>query len=222
MKCLVVDDDSVARNILETFISRHDGLDLAASCKDAIEAANLLVSEPIDVVFLDVMLPEIDGLSLLRSLSHRPQVVLVSSSPDYAVEAFDVEVVDYLLKPVTYARFLKAVERVSRSMSGTDETAFVKVEGRLVKVDLREVEYIEAQGDYVLFHMGGKNLLASTTMRKLNNSLPQKDFIRVHRSYIVRLDKIEDIADTTIVIGRDVIPISASYKEELLSKLTRL
>jgi DNA-binding LytR/AlgR family response regulator len=222
MRCLVVEDDSVAREIMERYVERHDALELVASCQDGIEAANMLSSESIDVLFLDVMLPEIDGLSLLRSMSHRPQVVLVSASPEYAVEAFDIEVVDYLLKPVSYARFLKAVERITRSVTTEDDTVFVKVEGRLVKVDLNRLKWIEAQGDYVQFHMEGKDLLVSSTMRKLSSTLPVKDFVRVHRSYIVRLDKIEDIEDTTIVIDRDVIPISASYKEELLSRLTRL
>ena len=222
MRCLVVDDDGVARGIMEKYVGRHDALELVDSCKDGIEAANVLSSELIEVLFLDVMLPEIDGLSLLRSLSHRPHVVLVSASPEFAVEAFDIEVVDYLLKPVSYARFLKAVERIMRSVTAEDETVFVKVEGRLVKVDLNKLKWIEAQGDYVQFHMEGKDLLVSSTMRKLSSTLPVKDFVRVHRSYIVRLDKIEDIEDTTIVIDRDVIPISASHKEELLSRLTRL
>ena len=222
MKCLVVDDDAVARSLLEVYVRRHDALELVTSCANAIDAANVLTSDPIDVLFLDVMLPEIDGLSLLRSLPHHPHVVLVSASAEFAVEAFDIEVVDYLLKPISYARFLKAVERVIRSVERADETVFVKVEGRLVKVDLNSVRWIEAQGDYVMFHLSDKQILASTTMRKLSATLPSKDFVRVHRSYIVRLDKIGDIEDTTIVIDRDVIPISASYKEELLGRLTRL
>lgn len=228
--CLVVDDDKLSRNVIESYIERHDGLTLKASCDNAVEAANALQDADFDVVFLDVEMPDMSGLELLRSLSDHPQVVLVTVKEDYAVEAFNVEVTDYLVKPVRYARFLKAVERVQRRIeraaSDSDNTpeeyAFIKVDGRLVKLDLHTVQWIEAQGDYARIQTGEKSYLLHTTMKSLQQSLPSGDFVRVHRSYIVRIDQIKDIEDATIVIERKVIPIGNSYKDELLDRLTTL
>lgn len=223
MRCLLVDDDAVARAVLEKYVGRHDGLHMVASCDSAVTAANLLAKGDVDLLFLDVLMPEMSGMELLRSLAHPPRVILVSARPEFAVEAFDFEVADYLLKPVTYARFLRAVERAGRvaESGGAEDTLFVKVEGRLVKVDLADLEWMEAQGDYVLMHCHDRDLLASTSMRKLEEVLSQRKFARVHRSYIVRMDKIEDIEESTIVIGRKVVPISSGYRESLHRRLNR-
>lgn len=230
MHCLVVDDDPLAREVLEHYVERHAGLSLAASVGDAVEAANVLRTADVDLVLLDVELPEMSGLEWLRSLAHRPSVILVSSKEDYALDAFDVEVADYLLKPVTYARFLKAVARAERwRASSTPPPAsrpadhvFIKRDGRLVKVDLAAIGWIEAQGDYVLIHAGEDRHLVHTTMKALEARLPAADFARVHRSFIVRIDRISDIEDTMIVIDREVIPIGASYREALLRRLNTL
>lgn len=230
LACLVVDDDTLSRNVIESYIERHDGLTLQASHDNAVDAANALQESDFDLVFLDVEMPDMSGLELLRSLSDHPQVVLVTVKEDYAVEAFNVEVTDYLVKPVRYARFLKAVERVQRRIEQTrgdgDETpeayAFIKVDGRLVKLDLRAVQWIEAQGDYARIQAGDKSYMVHTTMKSLQKNLPSSDFARVHRSYIVRIDQIKDIEDATIVIERKVIPIGSSYKEALMDRLTTL
>ena len=231
LACLVVDDDELSRAVIESYVERHDGLTLAASCGDAVEAANALHDSHFDVVFLDVEMPDMSGLELLRSLDHHPQVVLVTVKEDYAVEAFRVDVTDYLVKPVRYARFLQAVERVQRRIAqdrpqrddeATEPYAFIKVDGRLVKLDLRTVQWIRAQGDYARIQAGEKSYLVHTTMKGLERRLPSSDFARVHRSYIVRIDQIKDIEDATIVIERKVIPISKSYKDALMDQLTTL
>lgn len=168
LRCMVVDDDELFRSVMEHFIEQHDALRLSASCTSAVEAANVLQREAVDLLFLDVEMPEMSGLELLRNLQQRPQVVLVTGKEDYAVDAFDVEVTDYLLKPVNYARFLKAVERARRTAApqtaeGPDHV-FVKTNGRLVKLGLKEIQYVEAQGDYMLVQTPEERYLVHSTM----------------------------------------------------------
>ena len=231
LRCLIVDDDDVSRALIEHYVSQHEGLVLVASCPSAIEAANALQREAIDLVFLDVEMPEMSGLDLLKSLHERPQIILVTSKERYALEAFDIGVTDYLHKPVSYARFLKAVQRACRQAEEATPTTptgpqenhvFIKTGERLVKLDLTAVQWIEAQSDYMLIHTDTESHLIHSTMKKLEDQLPASDFARVHRSFIIRIDQIEDIENTTLVIGRKVVPIGASYKEKLFQRLKTL
>jgi len=224
MRCLVVDDDAMSRAVMEHFIAQHGGLDLVASCEDAIEASKVLRQEEVDLIFLDVEMPGMSGLELVKSLERRPSIILVTAKEDYAIEAFDIDVTDYLLKPVSYARFLKAVQRVERQQDTSEvaeeqEYVFVKTEGRLVKLDLSTVRWIEAEGDYLMIYTQEKKYLVHSTMKGIEKKLPTGAFARVHRSFIVRIDQMDDIADASIVIGRKVVPIGASYKSELLKRL---
>ena len=237
MTCLVADDDPIARALVERFVERHDALTLVATCTDAVEATNTLArlraaGEPVDLAFLDVEMPEMTGLELAEALGAglseaRPQVVLITSKEEYAREAFDAEVTDYLVKPPTYGRFVKAVERALARADSAGETAddpdtlFVKSDGRLVRLDLREVAWVEAQKDYVLFHTDERDHLVHVTMKALAERLPDA-FVRVHRSYFVRVDRIGDVEDTSLVVGRKVIPIGATYRKPLLGRLNTL
>lgn len=234
LRSLVVDDDQLSRSVIESYVERHDGLTLSDSVESAVEAANRLQHNEYDVLFLDVEMPEMSGLELLRSLSERPKVVLVTVKEEYAVEAFAVDVTDYLVKPVRYARFLKAVERVQRRIEAeraaaaatpeeiTADYAFIKVDGRLVKLELDAIRWIQAQGDYVKIQTDQKAYVVHNTMKNLEERLPSEDFVRVHRSYIVRIDRIMDIQDTTIVIEGKLIPIGSSYRDQLLDRLKTL
>jgi DNA-binding LytR/AlgR family response regulator len=225
MRCLIVDDDELSRAFLERFVEQHGGLDWVGSCESAIEASKVLRHEDVDVIFLDVEMPGMSGLELVRSLDRRPQIVLVTAKEEYAIEAFNIEVTDYLLKPVTYARFLKAVERAERwakreaEQLSDGDYVFIKADGRLVKLKLEDILWISAQGDYMMIHASGHKYLVHGTMKSMEAKLPAQAFTRVHRSYIVRIDKIQDIKDTTIVINRQVIPIGGSYKAGLLRRL---
>ena len=243
MRCLVVDDDPIARELVARFVERHDALVLLDTCADAIEATNALArlragGEPAELVFLDVEMPEMTGLELAEALgatpaASRPQVVLITSKEEYAREAFDVQATDYLVKPPTYGRFVKAVERaLSRvlteegpseapAQADVSDTIFVKEDGRLVRLDLRQVAWIEAQKDYALFHTDAGDHLVHTTMKALEARLPEA-FVRVHRSYLVRVDRIEDVEDSSVVIGRKVIPVGATYRAPLLTQLNTL
>ena len=227
LKSLIVDDDEITRELLTSYVKRHDALELIGVCDNGIEAINLLRKRSVDVIFLDVEMPEMSGLELIKSLRNRPQIVLITGEEKYAVTAFKEAVIDYLLKPVSYARFAQAVDRVlhqvPREIDATPgDFVFVKSNGKLIKIDLNRIKWIEAQSDYMLIFADREKYLIHSTMKNLVKKLPSSDFIRVHRSYIVRIDQINDIDDTTIVIDKKVIPIGASFKNQLLSGLNTL
>ena len=226
--CVVVDDDAVARTVIEHFIGDVPDLNHIASFETATSAISSQEVGAADILFLDVEMPQMTGLEMLETMNDPPLVVLVTAKSEYAVDAFGIDVVDYLLKPVTYARFLKSVNRCrsifeSRIDPGdAPDHVFVKSDGRLMKVELDRVEWIEAQRDYVLIHTPQQDYFIHSTMKRLSDRLSISDFIRVHRSFIVRMDKIEDIEDGSIVIGKKVIPVGASYKGDLMARLNML
>jgi len=236
LRALVVDDDPVSRALMARYVDQHDALMLAGVCDSAIASVPLLREGAVDVLFLDVEMPEMTGLELVRALDACPHVVLVTGKQHYAVEAFDVSVTDYLLKPVQYARFLQAVERVLQARSAThvlppappaaleraSDSLFARVDGRLVRIDTRDVHHVEARGDYVLVHTPKKHYLVHATMKQMEARLPGDAFVRVHRSHIVRLDRIVDLEEATLVVERDVVPIGASHREGLLARLNPL
>jgi DNA-binding LytR/AlgR family response regulator len=234
LQCLVVDDDAVSRTVIEKYVDRSTGLDLTASCEDATEAATVLQDDGADIIFLDVEMPGMSGLDLMESLRDPPHVVLVTAKEEYAVEAFDLEAIDYLVKPVEYPRFLKAVDRVRRRIDEDDEApdeetgevegdyVFVKVDGRLRKVELPDIRWIEAEGDYVMIHTSDDRHLVHSTMKNMERKLPSEEFARVHRSYIVRLERVDDIGDRALLLDRKRIPIGASYRDDLLDRLQTL
>jgi DNA-binding LytR/AlgR family response regulator len=227
-RCAVIDDDPVARSIVEHFIDETDDLVQVASFESATEALKSKELQSCQVLFLDVEMPKMNGLELLEALDDAPLVILVTSNPDYAVEAFGVDVIDYLLKPVTYGRFLKSAKRAISILQSPVEApqesdhVFVKSDGKLMKVHLKEIEWIEAQRDYVLIHTAKKEYFIHSTMKRLTDRLHSAEFVRVHRSFIIRLDKVEDIQDSSVLIGRKMIPVGASFKDELLDRINLL
>jgi DNA-binding LytR/AlgR family response regulator len=226
--CVIVDDDPVARAVLVQFISDVSGLELTACHESATEAMMEGALSSSSILFLDVEMPKMTGLELLETMSDPPLVVLVTSKTEYAVDAFGFDVVDYLVKPVTFRRFVQAVDRCrsifdSRIDPGeSPDHVFVKSEGRLVKLILKEIQWIEAQRDYVLIHTPKKDYFIHSTMKRLSERLGAMDFVRVHRSFIVRMDQIADIEDGSIRIGGKIIPVGASYEDALMKRLTML
>ena len=229
MKCLVVDDDELSRGILEDLISDTSSLELVASCDDPIKAFNILKECKIDLLFLDIEMPKMDGISMLKALSPLPQVILVTSHDEYAVESYEYDVTDFVKKPISTARFLKAVEKANKRFN-TDaslfttkgETIFIKSDSKLVQINTHKIFWIEALGNYMrVITEDGKYTILST-MKDVANKLPSDEFVRVHRSFIVRLDKIESIEDNYIVINNNQINIGKAYKEGLSGKLNLL
>lgn len=223
LRCLVVDDDPLARLVLERYIASDDHLMLVGSCDTALEAAAVLRDASIDLLFLDVEMPGMTGLELLGAIERLPVVVLVTSNREYAADAFEAGVTDYLIKPVTPARFLKAVARVRARLAHgarpVDRWIFVKQEKALVRLDLAEVRRVEAAGDFVMIHTTKRVLRVAATMQEMAARLPAGLFLRVHRSHIVRLDLVTDFEDNSLVIGADVIPVGESYRAALLQRI---
>lgn len=228
MRCIIVDDDELSRNIMEDLVAGTD-LQLVKSCSSAMEAFNVLKSENIDLIFLDVDMPKMSGLDLMRALDDLPQVVLITSHSEFALESWEYNVTDFIVKPISHARFLKALDKVKRAndtkpevLNDNSKTLFIKTDSRLVQVFKEHVLYIEALGNYVtIFTTNGKYIVLST-MKDLESKLTAPDFARVHRSYIVRLDKITSIEDNFINVGGKAIPIGKNYKDELMKSINTL
>ncbi|WBA40426.1 LytR/AlgR family response regulator transcription factor [Hymenobacter canadensis] len=232
LRCLVIDDDPLSIQIVENCIASTDFLTSAGSCTSAVQAAEVLRTQAVDLLFLDVEMPLMSGIDLLRTLQNPPMVVLITSSQQYAVEAFEHDVVDYLVKPISYARFLKAAQRaLELSSARTDpepatatETAdftFMKVDTKLVKVIFDEVRYVEALGDYVHVVTGQSKLIVYSTMKAVEEKFPTGLFVRVHRSFIVNLKRVQAIEDNSILIDGKHIPIGQTYTRDVFQRLNK-
>lgn len=230
LRSLVIDDDDISRQIIGKYIEKSEHTKLVGSYGNAADAANALVQDDVDILFLDVEMPEISGLELLKNLTVSPYIILTTAKKEYALDAFEYDVTDYLLKPIMYPRFLKAVSKAIELMETAQpeppavntEDVFVKHNSRYVKVPTKEIIWIEAIGDYVEIHTADKKFTAHTTMKSLITKLPQNDFMRVHRSYIVRLSSILEIEDNTLAVSREknkMVPVGKSYRDALLKRL---
>lgn len=237
MNCIIVDDDVFYCKTLSSYCERLN-LNLIGSYSDPVEALNTISSsDDVDLVFLDIHMPELTGFDILRS-NPKLNVIISTMDGSKAIEAFDYNVVDYLLKPVTLDRFIRAVNRAkerlgakttknsidtkkkSEATSSEPKEIFVNVNKRLVKIELDNIYLIEAKGDYVLIKLiAGKNLVVHTTLKSMMDKLPSNKFVRVHRSNVVNIKCIVDIEDSNILINGEVVPISKTYREDLLSKL---
>lgn len=221
ISCLIVDDEEMSRTIMERFVEQTNMLELKKSCKDSKKALEVLNNEWIDLLLLDIEMPEINGFELLRGLEHHPEVVLVTSKKEYALEAFDLNVVDFLLKPVDYGRFLKAVERVvdklhaRNSLDAGTNKIFVKVEDSIRTLDVTEIKWIESMADYVKIVTADNKYTVQSTMKGIIDKLPPKDFLRIHRSYIVRVDQITEKKEDSVVVDGRSLPVGSSYMKEL-------
>jgi len=230
LRTLVVDDAPTAQEVLGQYVKRHAGLELVDTCGDAIEATNVLRTADVDLLLLDVEMPEMSGIELVKSMDDPPAVVLVTGSEDYAVEAFELAAVDYLVKPVRYARFVKAVTRVeeqlsdgeSSSSASTTNTIFLREDGDLVRVDFSDILFVEAKGDYMLVRTESDRHMIHATMKEIEERFPSKAFVRVHRSYLVRIDRIGKIEDDMLFLDGREVPIGPTYRDALLARIESL
>lgn len=233
MNCMIVDDEDISRKVVEHFVEQTDGLTIKHLCNNPIDAINILKKDTsIDILFLDVEMPEMTGLELIEALkSTNLCIVLITSKMEYAVEAFEYNVTDYITKPINYTRFLKAVDRVKEQQSQQDEenndtelsALFVKTDYKIVKIELGNISYIEALSDYVIIYASDKKFIVHSTMKGIEKKLePAKNFLRVHRSYIVNKQHIESIQDLYVEIGGKSIPIGRSYKNNFIKNLNIL
>lgn len=230
MKCMIVDDDEMSRNGLRQVVEQVDFLKVAAVCNGPLEAMDILKKEKIDLVFLDIEMPGMSGIDLLKTLENRPLVIMTTSHKEYALDAFEYNVVDYLVKPVQLPRFLKAVNKAkelydhSRSSiaSGDKDYFFIKNNSVMTKVHIKDILWIEALGDYITIVTAAKKYVLHLTLKAIGEKLPADKFVRVHRSYIVTVDNISAVEDTTIYINSTPIPVGALYRENFLKRLNLL
>jgi DNA-binding LytR/AlgR family response regulator len=228
MRCMIVDDDVLSRNIVKYFIENTEYLKLSHICSNAIEASNILKTEEIDILYLDVEMPEMSGLELLAVLEKPVEVILITSVKDYAVEAFEYRVTDFLVKPVEYSRFLKATQKAKENIelqnrnNDKEDHFYVKSDFKIVKINFNELNFVEALADYVIINTTNNKYIVHSTMKGIEQKLPKNIFVRVHRSFIVNFNKIESIEDLSIKIDKKVIPIGASYKDNFMNKLNFL
>lgn len=214
IKCLIIDDEPLARDILESYAQEHPLLQLVASCKDAMEARKVLEEEAVDLLFLDINMPELSGLNFYKTLIRKPKVIFTTAYTEYAVEGFELEAVDYLLKPFSYERFEKAIAKV-KSSSAHQNYLLLKVDKRTHKVDLDNIAYFESSGDYVKVILSeGKNLIIGDSLKNLDQQLPER-FIRVHRSYIIALQQIQYLEGNQVKVLEKMIPIGQAYRQNL-------
>ena len=225
IRCLAIDDESLALDLLEDNIRKVPFLELAGKCKSAAEAIEILRSEKVDLLFLDIQMPDISGIQLVKSLSQKPLVIFTTAYEKYALQGYELDVLDYLLKPFPFERFLKAVnkameyiafrekENLTGELNRGENFIFVRADYKLVRIDLRDILYIEGLKDYIKIYTGEKPVITLMGMNEIMEKLPSGNFIRVHRSFIVNLLKIEYIQRNMIIIGNKEIPVSDHYKE---------
>ncbi len=230
IRCLVVDDEPLALDILEDYISKVPFLDLVKTTTSAIEALQLVQQDQIDLVFLDVQMPELTGIQFLKIINGKCQVILTTAYPQYALEGYELNVVDYLLKPIPFDRFYKAVQKVQQQnhtqavapepvaapvvVNNAPDFIFVKTEHKIQKIYLDDILYIEGLKDYISIFTAAERVITLQNMKKMEEVLPSGRFVRVHKSYIVSLDKIESIERSRISICDKVIPIGDTYRDQ--------
>ncbi len=226
IRCLIVDDEPKAREVLDIYIQDYPELTLVAKCKNAIEAINIMANQKIDLLFLDIEMPEISGLVLAKSLNKDTAIIFTTAYRDYAVEGFDLRAVDYLLKPIRPERFKEAVEKykpvkVEEPKKGDHaEHLFVRSDRKMLKIVLGEILYIESLSDYLKIHTMNDLVITRETLTNLSDKLPADIFMRIHRSFIVNIDHIKSFTKEDVYIRDTQLTISRSYKDLVYNRLT--
>jgi DNA-binding LytR/AlgR family response regulator len=236
MNCIIIDDEKMARVIIKTLCNEIDSLTVLEEFPSAIQAIKYLNENQVDLIFLDIHMPDFSGLDFIRSLKNPPKIILTTSDPKFAIEAFEYDfIVDYLLKPVELPRFKKAIVKAEKknisittsakqitSTKDTENDFYVNIDRRLIKIDLPSIYLIEAKGDYIKIKTESKDYTVHSTLKKIEEKLPDSLFLKIHRSYIINIKKIIDIEDNSVLIKKDVIPVSRSKRPELMKRLDLL
>lgn len=231
MKCILVDDNTMARMALKQLVTQVPNLELVAECNDASETLSILNANGIDLVLLDIEMPGMTGIDLIKKLGNKkPLIIFTTAKTDYAVEAFELNVVDYLVKPIALPRLKQAVEKAQETLESNKQEVkveeqgfvFVKDNGILKRISIDDIHFLEAMGDYVKVHTPQKFHVVHATLKSIEEKLPSAKFIRVHRSYIVAINKIDFIQEGTISIGKTSIPVADTHKANLNKRLNLL
>jgi two-component system response regulator LytT len=238
MNCIVIDDEEMARAIIGQMIENSSQLTLVQEFSNAMQAIKYLNQNEVDLIFLDIHMPDFTGFDFIQTIKNPPKVILVTSDKNFAIEAFEYEcIVDYLVKPITEDRFQKAIQKAasatvpsaavkldSKNTEPQDTTNefYINIDRRLIKIEFAAVNVVEAKGDYIHIKTEGKNYVVHSTLKKIEDKLPKDLFLKVHRSFIINTKKIIDIEDNSVLIAKEVIPVSRSNRPELMKRLNLL
>jgi DNA-binding LytR/AlgR family response regulator len=237
MNCIIIDDEATARLIIDQLCSQIDDLTIAGEFPNAIQAIKYLNQNEVDLIFLDIHMPDFTGFDFIQTLKNPPKIVLTTSDANFAIEAFEYDcIVDYLVKPILFPRFEKAIQKAKNApavqnsaptkgdtVEGTsDNHLYINIDRRLIKLEIPSIYLIEAKGDYINVKTEDKNYTVHSTLKKIEDKLPNDLFLKVHRSYIINIKKIIDIEDNSVLIKKDVVPVSRSNRPELMKRLNLL
>ena len=237
MNCIIIDDEEIARVIIAQMISNHKELNLVQEFSNAMQAIKYLNQNDVDLIFLDIHMPDFTGFDFIQTIKNPPKIVLITSDRNFAIEAFEYEcIVDYLVKPITEERFQKAIVKANAAQISTatsskevkpseeDNTKefYVNIDRRLIKIEFDSVTVVEAKGDYIHIKTDSKNYVVHSTLKKIEDKLPKDLFLKVHRSFIINTKKIIDIENNTVLIAKDVVPLSRTSRPELMKRLNLL
>ena len=237
MNCIIIDDEATARAIIAQLCTNIPSLNILEDFPNAMQAIKYLNQNEVDLIFLDIHMPDFTGFDFIQTLKNPPKIILTTSDPKFAIQAFEYDcIIDYLVKPITQERFDKAIQKAESSeVSSKKDTGstnavettsgndlYINIDRRLIKIDIPTIYLIEAKGDYILVKTEDKNYTVHSTLKKIEEKLPNDLFLKVHRSYIINVQKIIDIEDNSVLIKKDVIPVSRSNRPELMKRLNLL
>ncbi len=236
IKCLIVDDEELARNLVENYIKRLSHLEVVAKCANPLDAMQVLQKDHVEILFLDIQMPELTGIEFLKTLTQKPLIIFTTAYKEYALESYEYDVVDYLLKPFRFERFLQAINKasnllkketteittiasVSEKSIPTKDYILVKSEFKVFRIFYKDILYIESMKEYVAYHTASGRTLSLGSLKKLQTELPSQQFIRIHKSYIANINRIAALEGNMVHIGDKKLPIGASYKEEVMKQV---
>ncbi|GAB4019843.1 LytR/AlgR family response regulator transcription factor [Spirosoma koreense] len=234
IRCIAVDDEALALEVIQNYIEKLPDFQLIRTCQSALSALQLLTQTPVDLMFLDINMPDLTGLQLLRSLKDPPLVILTTAYPQHALEGFELDVVDYLIKPIPFDRFVKAIQKAQNRLQTAEsvsdkgaettfpdepEFIFIKTEYKTVRIDVKDIIYLEGMKDYVQIHTSQARFMTLLPLSRLLEKLPARQFVRVHRSYIIALSRIDSIERNRIHLGQVLLPIGDLYRDELMKRI---
>ena len=236
MNCIIIDDEATSRTIIGELCSSYKNLNVVEVFSNAIEAIKYLNQNKTDLIFLDIHMPDFNGFDFIRTLKDPPYIILTTADAEFAIQAFEYDcIVDYIVKPIKPERFKKSIQKVEGKLNEkvtatvtdkkkqqTGDDFYVNINKRLIKIDIQSIYLVEAKGDYIYLKTDNKNYIVHSTLKKIEEKLPDHMFLKIHRSYIININKIIDIEDNSVLIEKDVVPVSRSNRPELMKRLNLL